>query len=99
MMKDRVAPFGEGGLAGNGAATATPPEIARGKDQTNGTKEESKPAIFQDAAESIHRHPGFGRNHGGRAATRPSHSCQWRRWFRKDTVRTGVPGSGRYTIR
>src|ERR1700681_358077 len=72
--------------------------VARGKDETNAPKAESKPAVFQNAAESIHRHPGFGRNHGGRVATRSSHSCQWRRRCRKDTVRTGVPGSGRYPL-
>src|ERR1017187_5367785 len=36
---------------------------------------------------------------GGRVATRPSPSSQWRRRFRKDTVRIGVPGSGCYAIR
>src|SRR5664280_1244477 len=67
-------------------------------DEANEPTEESHSGIFQNAAESIHRNSGLGRNHGGRVATRSSHSCQWRRRFRKDTVRTGVPGSGRYTI-
>ena len=77
---------------------ANPATIARGKDEANGTKKESQPAIYQDAAESSHRHPGFGRNHVGGAAPRTSHSHQWRGRFRKDPVRTGVPGSGGHTI-
>ena len=46
------------------------------KDETNGAKEASQPAICRDAAESVHRHPGLGRNHRGRTATRPSHAGQ-----------------------
>src|SRR3990170_3932280 len=82
-------PFGKGDPRG-GAMTTPLPTRRRSpgeKDEANGPKDESKSNIFQNAAESTHGNPGVGRNHGGRVATRPSHSDQWRRRFRKDTVR------------
>ena len=48
--------------------------------ELNGLKEERRPHRFhcQYAAEGGYGNPRFGRNHMGRAATRPSHVDQWR---------------------